>query len=110
MSDQTLTSNMLYVKSFMLILLYFIHLTHRYTQAGVLTLSFGDVGKYVLNKQPPNKQIWLSSPVSGPSRYDYVVEGDSQQDKEGMGRSGWVDLRKGVALADLLREELGLDL
>ena len=29
-------------------------------------------GTYVLNKQPPNKQIWLSSPVSGPKRYDWV--------------------------------------
>lgn len=33
--------------------------------AGVLTLYFPPNGTYVLNKQPPNKQIWLSSPVSG---------------------------------------------
>lgn len=25
---------------------------------------------YVLNKQTPNKQIWLSSPISGPSRFE----------------------------------------
>ncbi|XP_018502296.2 frataxin, mitochondrial-like isoform X3 [Pyrus x bretschneideri] len=29
----------------------------------VLTLKLGDRGTYVLNKQTPNRQIWLSSPV-----------------------------------------------
>ncbi|CDS35538.1 expressed protein [Echinococcus multilocularis] len=39
---------------------------------GVLTIKFGSRhGTYVLNKQTPNKQIWLSSPKSGPKRYDY---------------------------------------
>ncbi|KAJ2609826.1 hypothetical protein H4S08_003894 [Coemansia sp. RSA 1365] len=41
-----------------------------YTQ-GVLTLSVMYIGTYVINKQPPNKQIWLSSPISGPERYDF---------------------------------------
>ncbi|VDM78708.1 unnamed protein product [Strongylus vulgaris] len=40
---------------------------------GVLTVVVSkDVGTYVINKQSPNKQIWLSSPVSGPKRYDLV--------------------------------------
>ena len=26
----------------------------------------------MINKQSPNKQIWLSSPVSGPKRYDLI--------------------------------------
>ncbi|KAI8969654.1 hypothetical protein BDB01DRAFT_855589 [Pilobolus umbonatus] len=43
-----------------------------YTQ-GVLTLSLGEHGTYVINKQPPNHQIWLSSPISGPQRYDYDI-------------------------------------
>ncbi|KAJ4822983.1 hypothetical protein Tsubulata_000353, partial [Turnera subulata] len=29
----------------------------------VLTLKLGDLGTYVLNKQTPNRQLWLSSPV-----------------------------------------------
>ncbi|KAI4334050.1 hypothetical protein L6164_018787 [Bauhinia variegata] len=37
----------------------------------VLTLQLGNLGTYVLNKQTPNRQIWLSSPVSGPSRFDW---------------------------------------
>ncbi|ELK29068.1 Frataxin, mitochondrial [Myotis davidii] len=36
--------------------------------SGVLTIKLGgDLGTYVINKQTPNKQIWLSSP-SRPSR------------------------------------------
>ncbi|KAJ1979248.1 Mitochondrial matrix iron chaperone [Dimargaris xerosporica] len=34
----------------------------------------GAHGTYVINKQPPNKQIWLSSPYSGPKRFDYDAE------------------------------------
>uniref|UniRef100_A0A162AHF7 Ferroxidase n=1 Tax=Daucus carota subsp. sativus TaxID=79200 RepID=A0A162AHF7_DAUCS len=32
----------------------------------VLTVKFGNLGTYVLNKQTPNRQIWMSSPVSQP--------------------------------------------
>ena len=35
----------------------------RHSQNGVVTLKLGEHGTYVLNKQPPNRQIWLSSPV-----------------------------------------------
>lgn len=33
---------------------------------GVLTLKLGKLGTYVINKQTPNRQLWMSSPV----RYD----------------------------------------
>lgn len=40
---------------------------------GVLTVKFGDShGTYVINRQSPNRQIWLSSPKSGPKRYDFI--------------------------------------
>lgn len=39
-------------------------------QQGVLTVKLGRHGTYVINKQTPNRQIWMSSPVSGPFRYD----------------------------------------
>lgn len=35
----------------------------QFLQSGVLTIHLGDRGTYVINKQPPNKQIWLSSPI-----------------------------------------------
>jgi frataxin len=44
-------------------------------QAGVLNITYPPNGTYVLNKQPPNKQIWLSSPISGPKRFDWTVQG-----------------------------------
>ncbi|KAG0330225.1 Mitochondrial chaperone Frataxin [Dissophora globulifera] len=43
-------------------------------QSGVMTLKLGDKGTYVVNKQPPNKQLWLSSPLTGPKRYDYDLK------------------------------------
>ncbi|XP_053641961.1 frataxin, mitochondrial isoform X2 [Cherax quadricarinatus] len=61
--------------------------------AGVLTLHLGNFGTYVINKQTPNKQIWLSSPVSGPKRYDFV---------DGV----WIYKHSGVTLHHLLSQEL----
>ncbi|KAK4163659.1 hypothetical protein QBC43DRAFT_300901 [Cladorrhinum sp. PSN259] len=79
--------------------------------AGVLKVTFGpDVGSYVINKQPPNKQIWLSSPKSGPKRYDYVMLGDGQQDKQDTASGDWIYLRDGSRLTDLLLEEVGVDI
>jgi len=63
--------------------------------SGVLTLKLGSSGTYVINKQPPNKQIWLSSPKSGPKRYDF-----HEDTKE------WVYLRDCKPIDALLSEEL----
>lgn len=38
---------------------------------GVLTIKFTPQTVYVLNKQPSNQQIWLSSPFSGPKRFEW---------------------------------------
>ncbi|KAJ2766578.1 Mitochondrial matrix iron chaperone [Coemansia nantahalensis] len=62
---------------------------------GVLTLSIGGTGTYVINKQPPNKQIWLSSPVSGPERYDFDLARDT-----------WFCRHTGESLGSLLAREL----
>lgn len=39
--------------------------------AGVMTLSLPPHGTWVINKQTPNRQLWWSSPISGPRRYEY---------------------------------------
>lgn len=40
--------------------------------AGVLELGVHDgTHRFVLNKQAPNRQLWLSSPLRGPLRYDF---------------------------------------
>ncbi|MCJ1411073.1 Mitochondrial chaperone Frataxin [Ptychographa xylographoides] len=69
--------------------------------AGVLTAVIPSAGTYVINKQPPNKQIWLSSPVSGPKRYDYVSS-------EGTAGGEWVYLRDGSTMTNLLKEEIDI--
>jgi len=87
-----------------------------------LTLTHPSKGTYVLNKQPPNKQIWLSSPVSGPKRFDWVLRPsggmDSKQDTEGsqgdvgddghVGGGKWTYIRDGSNLSEILRDELGV--
>ncbi|TVY41972.1 Frataxin-like protein, mitochondrial [Lachnellula subtilissima] len=78
--------------------------------AGVLTLVFPPAGTYVLNKQPPNKQIWLSSPISGPKRYDFVMASEGQDAKEGTGSGEWVYLRDGSTLNEVLASEIGVDM
>lgn len=67
--------------------------------SGVLTLKLGLHGTYVINKQPPNKQIWLSSPISGPKRYDYVRATDD-----------WRYFRDGEGLGTLMERELSATL
>lgn len=78
--------------------------------AGVLEVAIASKGTYVLNKQPPNKQIWLSSPLSGPKRFDWVVVGESMHQKQGAGVGDWVYLRDGTSLTALLKKELGVEL
>ncbi|KAK2837055.1 hypothetical protein Q5P01_014267 [Channa striata] len=61
--------------------------------SGVLTVKVGGGhGTYVINKQTPNRQIWLSSPTSGPKRYDWTGK-------------HWVYTHDGVRLHQLLSEE-----
>ncbi|CAE6461161.1 unnamed protein product [Rhizoctonia solani] len=63
--------------------------------SGVLTLKLDDKGTYVINKQPPNKQIWLSSPRSGPKRYDLDTT-----------HNEWFYHRDNTTMRSLLEEEL----
>lgn len=82
-------------------------------QAGVLNVVSPAIGTFVLNKQPPNKQIWLSSPISGPKRFDWVLQGDmahEKQDTRGFLNGQWIYLRDGSNLTDLLNEELAISL
>ncbi|XP_049848167.1 frataxin, mitochondrial-like [Schistocerca gregaria] len=64
-------------------------------QDGVLELSLGEKGTYAINKQCQNRQIWWSSPVSGPKRYCY----DSTL-------KAWKSTRDGHLMYDLLNQEL----
>ncbi|KAI0142272.1 hypothetical protein F4776DRAFT_611424 [Hypoxylon sp. NC0597] len=75
--------------------------------SGVMTVKIPNLGVYIINKQPPNRQIWLSSPVSGPRRFDYVIVRDGQDEKQDSGMGDWICIRDGQKLADILRKETG---
>lgn len=68
----------------------------------------GEKGTYILNKQPPNKQIWLSSPITGPKRFDWVLLSEGQDMKEGSGAGDWVYIKDNTSLTELVKEELGV--
>ncbi|KAI8934975.1 hypothetical protein NX059_008640 [Plenodomus lindquistii] len=76
--------------------------------AGVLEVTSSEQ-TFVLNKQPPNKQIWLSSPISGPKRFDWVLTQEGMDFKEGTGAGDWIYMRDGSSLTEILRKELGVD-
>lgn len=61
-------------------------------EAGVMEINCSE-GTYVINKQPPTKQIWLSSPLSGPKRFDYH-------------NNQWICLRDNEKLSQLLENEM----
>ena len=62
---------------------------------GVLTLKFDPKTVYVLNKQPPTEQIWLSSPFSGPRRFEWNSADET-----------WRDVRNcEIELNEFLRKE-----
>ena len=63
---------------------------------GVLTVELADGRTYVINRHAPNRQIWVSSPVSGAHHFDPAPGG------------GWVSSRGGATLEALLAAELGL--
>lgn len=68
-------------------------------QGGILTIELESGGQYVLNKHAPNRQIWMSSPKSGATHYDYdAAAGD------------WRCTRSGGLLREVLGEELGIAL
>jgi len=70
---------------------------------GVLTVNLGpEVGVYVINKQTPNKQIWLSSPFSGPQRFDFVPTEESNFEE-----GTWVYTHTGETLHQVLDREIG---
>lgn len=62
---------------------------------GILKIELDSGGQYVINKHGPNRQIWMSSPVSGASHYNYDAE-----------TGGWIATRGEGYLAEILASEL----
>ena len=62
---------------------------------GILNIELENGSQYVINKNAPNYEIWISSPLSGASHY--YLEDDLKT---------WVDTRSGDKLFDKLAQEL----
>jgi len=66
-------------------------------EGGILNIELDAGGVYVINKHAPNKQIWLASPKSGATHYDYKAD-------------DWIGTRDGANLTQRLEEELKVSL
>jgi frataxin len=62
-------------------------------RGGILTVELADGSQFVVNKHGPNRQIWLSSPVSGASHY-------------GWSGTDWLSTRGGQRLETVLSADL----
>ena len=71
--------------------------------SGVLSFSLkNNTYNYVINLQRPNRQIWLSSPISGPQRYEYAENIDNKKKQ-------WVNTRdNNIQLDELLFKEISI--
>src|SRR5262245_46359512 len=62
---------------------------------GILTVELDDGRQYVINKHAPNRQIWLSSPISGAAHFNLDAASGT-----------WRSTRGGAELKQLLSTEL----
>ena len=65
--------------------------------AGVLSISFNKKKNYVINIQRPNLQVWLSSPISGPQRFEFDVD-----------KNKWVNIRNNKCILEILNDEFNI--
>ncbi|OUM57161.1 hypothetical protein PIROE2DRAFT_17930 [Piromyces sp. E2] len=80
--------------------------------SGVLTIKLGSAGTYVINKQTPNKQIWYSSPISGPMKFFYdpkvkrwvcTTECDSQDENR------FLEVKLSKELSQILKKKIVIE-
>jgi frataxin len=64
-------------------------------RGGILTIELEDGRQYVINKHGPNRQIWVSSPISGAAHFAHDAA-----------TGQWRSTRGGTVLHDLLAAEL----
>ena len=64
-------------------------------EQGILSIELDAGGQYIINKHAPTSQIWMSSPVSGATHFDFDAE-----------QGSWVSSRRDDKLIDMLITEL----
>lgn len=62
---------------------------------GILTIELDDGGQYIINKHGASNQIWMSSPFSGATHYDFDESAEA-----------WVSTKGGEPLKEVLSTEL----
>lgn len=62
-------------------------------RGGILTIELADRSQFVVNKHAPNRQIWVSSPVSGAAHFAWSGE-------------AWISTRGPERLETMLAAEL----
>jgi len=62
---------------------------------GVINIKVNNKGAWVINKQTPSRQIWFSSPITGPTHY--MLQGGE-----------WVCTKDGHNMKGRLHEQLGI--
>ena len=68
---------------------------------GVLNMNLGKHGFWVINKQTPNRQLWWSSPLSGPRRYEFHDTGGGGRIEEWKGTADQKDML-GLLISEIL--------
>jgi frataxin-like iron-binding protein CyaY len=64
-------------------------------------------GTFVINAHSVTRQLWLSSPISGPSKYNYHGDGDGDDGSDGLGHVRWRNERDAaISLHERLETEL----
>jgi frataxin len=66
-------------------------------QSGILTIELESGEQFIINKHGPNRQVWLSSPVSGASHYDFDEDNET-----------WTSTRGSTTLHDQLAADLAV--
>ncbi|WP_238318393.1 iron donor protein CyaY [Thalassospira australica] len=66
-------------------------------QSGILTIELDSGEQFIINKHGPNRQVWLSSPVSGASHYDFDEDNET-----------WTSTRGSTTLNDQLSADLAV--
>ncbi|MDH5488851.1 MAG: iron donor protein CyaY [Rhodospirillaceae bacterium] len=71
------------------------HMAEVDLEGGILNVELDDGRVYIINKHAPNRQIWLSSPLSGAHHFSF----------DG-GVGAWVSTRGSAQLIAMLEDEL----
>ena len=71
------------------------HMAEADLEGGILNVELDDGRVYIINKHAPNRQIWLSSPLSG--AHHFALDENSKE---------WTSTRDGALLLQMLEAEM----